>query len=82
VFDETYSKIKEEFKSEIEFVEYEQDADKEMFKKYFIDRIPTLIYIRGHEELIRHIRPESYETIKTFIEKNLFSKEEEEKDKK
>jgi thiol-disulfide isomerase/thioredoxin len=77
-FDETYNKIKEEYKDKVEFIECEQTINKDMFDKYIINKVPTLIYFKGNEEIIRHIKPEQYEIIKTFIEKNLLVKEEEE----
>jgi hypothetical protein len=72
VYDPIYEKIKEEFCDRIQFFEYEIEKDKEMVNKYGVATLPTTIYFKGNEELMRHIKPERYETIKTFIEKEFF----------
>lgn len=71
IFDPVYNQIKEEFKDRIPFEEYEQTRDLPMFQKYEVMKVPTIIYFKGNEELVRHVKPETYDTIKRFIEKNL-----------
>lgn len=82
ILDPVYNMIKDEFKDRIEFIEYEQSKNRDMFEKYDVMKLPTVIYFKGYEELVRHIKPEKYETIKMFIEKNMLVEEPAVEDKK
>ncbi len=65
-FKNTWNELKEENKSNINFVTYDSDSNKKEIKKYGVQGFPTLILLTG-DKAIEYVGPRNKDAIEEFI---------------